>query len=120
TPFYMAPEQVLGEASVDRRADVFAAGVVLSECLTGTRPTEASTRAQVFRRILDGKLESLAVKAPSVPAELAELDPVIELLGRYADRATSIDVPIRVRRPRRFWVASGTAGGAALVAALLV
>ena len=34
---YMAPEQLAGE-DVDQRADIFAAGVILAEMLTGRRP----------------------------------------------------------------------------------
>ncbi|MBX2813647.1 MAG: serine/threonine protein kinase [Myxococcales bacterium] len=52
-PSYMAPEQVTGGA-IDQRTDVFAAGVVLWNALTGKRlfdgPSEASTLYNVLRR----------------------------------------------------------------------
>jgi len=139
TPQYMAPEQILGESDIDRQADVFAAGVVLFECLTGTRPTEAENLGKVLKLVLEGKFPSLAEVLPGAPADLVDLtramlqrepsarppdlDAAIALLTRYADRPETIHVPLRVSwwyRARRTVLATATSlvllgGGAAVV-----
>ena len=47
TPEYLSPEQALGEA-VDPRADIYAAGVILFEMLTGRRPFESEDKVKII------------------------------------------------------------------------
>jgi serine/threonine-protein kinase len=81
---YAAPEQV-SCAAVDRRADVFAVGVMLWEVLAGER----FARGQVTPAMIDARLAGaeprIALAAPEVPAELA----------RICDRAIHVDAAQR-------------------------
>lgn len=51
TPAYMAPEQFRGQ-TVDGRADLFSAGVVLYELLTGERPFAGGTVTALMHSVL--------------------------------------------------------------------
>jgi len=51
TAAYMSPEQATGQA-VDRRADIWAFGVVLSEMLTGRRPFAGDTSSAILANII--------------------------------------------------------------------
>ncbi|MCP4501689.1 MAG: serine/threonine protein kinase [Deltaproteobacteria bacterium] len=69
---YMAPEQTRGDV-LDPSADVFAAGVMLYECLTGRRLFDAATDADVVTAVREQKISDPAECNPDVTEELASL-----------------------------------------------
>jgi eukaryotic-like serine/threonine-protein kinase len=72
TPCYMAPEQARG-ASVDARADVFALGSVLYECLTGRQAFSGDQVITILLRVMHEPAPPLRQLRPDIPRDLAEL-----------------------------------------------
>ena len=72
TPFYMAPEQVRGQA-VTIRADIYSFGVLLFELLTGVRAIEGTTVDKIFFEILTKPIDLKPLEAASVPPQLSEI-----------------------------------------------
>lgn len=69
---YMAPEQLRGEP-LDRTADIYAAGVVLWETLTGKRLFTGSAETPNFLRLLKPEVRPPSSEVPGLPAALDQL-----------------------------------------------
>ena len=82
TASYMSPEQARGLA-VDSRTDIWSAGVVLYEMITGNRPFEGPTRSDVISSILQKEPVPLARSSPYAPAELERI--VMKALRKSRD-----------------------------------
>jgi tetratricopeptide (TPR) repeat protein len=80
TPGYIAPEQARTSSRIDARADVFALGCVLFECLTGVPPFDGDTTAAVLAKILFGVAPRVSKLWPEVPEDLDTL--VAQMLAK--------------------------------------
>ncbi|HYQ44810.1 MAG TPA: serine/threonine-protein kinase [Polyangiaceae bacterium] len=78
---YMPPEQILGASTIDRRADLFALGVILWEAVAGRRMWEGKTEVELFRALATGALPDLREFAPAAPDSIV----------RVVQRATAIE-----------------------------
>ncbi len=86
---YLAPEQARREP-LDRRADIFAAGVMLWEAVTRTRPWKGRSEHFVIERLMDGRFPSARTVNPDIPPALeAILDKALapERDNRYSTAA---------------------------------
>ncbi len=84
TPFYMSPEQMLGDP-VDGRADVWAVGAVLFRGLSGYIPFEARSYAALLAELLQRGAAPLSRYRPDLP----------EALRAVVDRAMARDPEAR-------------------------
>lgn len=124
TAAYMAPEQASGRP-VDKRADIFAFGVVVWELLTGRRMFEGETVSHVLAAVLthDPDLTAVPVAVRHLLSRCLEKDPRKRL--RDIGDAMSLVLPgtdsVAVGSPREHralslggWVVALVLGGVAL------
>jgi phosphate transport system substrate-binding protein len=99
---YMAPEQVSGVA-VDRRADVFAMGIVLWELLTGRKLMARDSATATLQRLLHEPSQAPSDVAPAIDGELDAI--VLRALERQPERrfqtADEMHVALEARLFRR-------------------
>ncbi len=84
---YMSPEQITGRGTVDGRSDVYGAGVVLFECLTGEVPFSGSPTAIISSIVMGSPPPPIRERRADVPAALEEV----------VRRALAIDLEKRFR-----------------------
>nr|WP_298985437.1 Stk1 family PASTA domain-containing Ser/Thr kinase [uncultured Micrococcus sp.] len=72
TPAYLAPELITG-GTADARADVYAAGIVLFELLTGRQPYPAATPIRVAYRHVHERVPVPSSVVPGLPEPLDDL-----------------------------------------------
>lgn len=72
TLHYMSPEQALGR-DVDARSDIFSAGVVLYELLTGRLPFSAMSVTETLDRIVHAQPDSISRLNYAAPPELERI-----------------------------------------------
>jgi serine/threonine-protein kinase len=80
TPCYSAPEQLFGEKIIDHRADIWALGVVLYECLSNQLPVYGENLGQILKMLTSGEILPLERLAPQLPAD------ILTLVGRMLSR----------------------------------
>jgi len=85
TPYYIAPEQVLGNPGVDFRADIYSLGATFYEMLTGRPPYMAPTPQQVMQKHVSGILVPPDHVNPNLSAGVSEVVEVM-LSKRPKDR----------------------------------
>lgn len=82
TPSYMSPEQVMGQP-VGPRADIFAAGIILYQFLTGERPFKGQGLFALQQQIVYGQVPVPSTLSPAVSPALDRV--VLRALAKRPD-----------------------------------
>jgi len=93
TPFYMSPEQVVGEKA-NPRSDIFSLGALFYELLTGEKAFAAKNIERIFDAIVNREPKPIRDLDPTVPEELARI--VSKMMNKSIDlRYENIDALLK-------------------------
>ncbi|PJN27110.1 serine/threonine protein kinase [Kitasatospora sp. CB02891] len=101
TVSYLAPEQISQNAPADQRVDVYAAGILLYEMLTGAKPHTGENAAQVMYRHLHEDVPAPSRTAPAVGRELDALVAAATARDPQARPWDAVELLAAVQRVRR-------------------
>ena len=91
TPAYMSPEQITG-GNVDRRTDIFSAGIILYQFLTGEKPFTGSGAWTIAKKIIQDH--------PPVPSSINNT--ITPLFDNVVNKALSKQVETRYQTAKEF------------------
>lgn len=91
TPSYMSPEQIVGQ-KVDIRSDIFSAGTVFYETLTGERPFEAQDTAALTYQIINVEPVPPVARDTKIPPPVSDI--VTKAMAK--DRAQRYQTPVEM------------------------
>jgi uncharacterized RDD family membrane protein YckC len=126
TPYYMAPEQAMGEP-VDLRADMYALGCTFYHLLAGAPPFDGPNQVAVMAQHLKAEPPPLVERAPAVPHKLAAIVARLmekEPVKRYASyeeliAALEAAAPTRLD-PAGFWARTAAVALDGILASVLI
>jgi Tol biopolymer transport system component len=88
TPQYMSPEQAMGERDITAKADIYALGCVLYECLSGEPPFTGPTPQAIVARVMTEQPRALTLQRRTIPPNVeAAVETALQKLP--ADRFAS-------------------------------
>src|SRR5678810_1274664 len=91
TPAYMSPEQITG-GTIDKRTDVFSAGIILYQFLTGEKPFTGSGAWTIAKKIIQ--------EHPPVPSSINNT--ISPLFDNVVNKALSKQVETRYQTAKEF------------------
>jgi len=95
TPAYFSPEQVMAR-SIDQRSDLYSAGAIFYEMLTGRRPFYASEMAELLRMHLEEP-------PPPLAGPVAEFQDIVDrLMAKDPDQRFQTAAEVLVQLKRRW------------------
>ena len=100
TVAYMSPEQVRGE-EIDARTDIFSAGVVMYEMLTGKLPFAGKTSSDIMAAVLTAEPLRVSEFNPQVPQELERIISKTLSKDREERYQTAKDLLVDLRRLKK-------------------